>query len=248
MTTHHAPRTTHLTDHNALVGQYPFRRLPSPTARQLSQDMERLGIALAWTGHVPSAWYRDCAAGNDELLAALDGYRETLLPVPAINPLWPGWETEMERARRERCPSVRTWPSHYGFNAAGSAMAELTAACAEAGIVLTLTMRLEDGRQRSRLDPAPDLIGPDVRNTIRSNDGVQLLVTNADRAIVEEVHWGSTPGESSRIRWDIAWIWGAPEDHLAHLYRTVGRERFVFGTHVPVRLPENAIAKQDLAR
>jgi hypothetical protein len=107
-------------------------------------------------------------------------------------------------------------------------------------------MRFEDGRQRSRLDTASDLIGADVRHTIRSHAKVQLLVTNADRAIVEEVHWGSTPDESGRIRWDISWIWGAPEDHLAHLRRTVGRDRFVFGTHFPFRLPENAIARLEL--
>jgi hypothetical protein len=127
-------------------------------------------------------------------------------------------------------------------------MGELAAACAEAGLVLTLTMRIEDGRQRSRLDVAPDLIGADIRNAVRSHPGVQLLVTNADRAIVEEVHWGSTPEESARIRWDIAWIWGAPEDHLLHLFKTVGRERFVFGTHFPFRLPEAALAKLDLAQ
>jgi hypothetical protein len=235
-----------LTDHNAMVGAYPFRALPDPTPRQLAIDMERLGIALAWVGHVPSIWYRDCAAGNDELFALLDGFRETLLPVPAINPLWPGWETELDRARRERCPAVRTWPSHYGFSSAGSAMAELTAACAESGIVLTLAIRLEDGRQRSRLDAAADLIGPDIRHAVRAHPDVQLLVAGADRAIVEEVHWGSTPDESARIRWDISWIWGAPDDHLGHLFRTVGRERFVFGTHFPFRLPENAIAKMDL--
>ena len=236
------------TDHNALVGPYPFRPLPDPTPARLVADMERLGIDLAWTGHVPSIWYRDCAAGNDELFGLLDGFRQTLLPVPAINPAWPGWEVELERARRERCPAVRAYPSHHGFAAAGSAMAELTAACAEAGLVLLLTMRMEDGRQRSRLDVAADLIGADIRHAVRSHPGVQLLVTNADRAIVEEVHWGSTPEESARIRWDISWIWGAPEDHLQHLHRTVGHERFVFGTHFPFRLPESALAKRDLLR
>ena len=233
-------------DHNALIGPYPFRALPDPTPARLLADMDRLGIASAWVGHVPSIWYRDAAAGNDELFAALVASRAKLLPVPAINPLYPGWEREIERARRERCPAVRTYPSHAGFAADGAAMAELTAACAEAGLVLVLTMRCEDARQRSRLDVAADLIGADVRHTVRSHPGVQLLVTNADRAIVEEVHWGSTSDESSRIRWDISWIWGAPEDHLAHLYRTVGRERFVFGSHFPFRLPESAIARQEL--
>ena len=234
-------------DHNALIGAYPFRRLPDPTPARLLADMDRLGIASAWVGHVPSAWYRDVAAGNDELFAALAASRPRLLPVPAVNPAYPGWEREIDRALRERCPAVRTYPSHAGFAPNGPAMAALTAACADAGLVLVLTMRFEDGRQRSRLDTAPDLIGADVRHTVRSHQAVQLLVTNADRAIVEEVHWGSTPEESSRIRWDISWIWGAPEDHLTHLRRTVGRDRFVFGSHFPFRLPENAVARLELA-
>jgi predicted TIM-barrel fold metal-dependent hydrolase len=236
----------HLLDHNALIGRYPFRALPDPTPERLLDDMDRLGIDSAWVGHVPGAWYRDTPGGNDELFGELDDHRERLFPIPTINPGWPGWEVELEHAQSESCPGVRVYPAHHGFGTAGPAMAELAAACAEASLALVLTMRIEDGRQRSRLDTAPDLLGADVRQTIRSHPDVQLLVTNADRAIVEEVHWGSTPQESSRIRWDISWIWGAPEDHLLHLYRTIGAERFVFGTHFPFRLPENAIAKLEL--
>lgn len=236
-----------LIDHNALIGAFPFRRLPDPTPARLLADMDRLGIASAWVGHVPSAWYRDAAAGNDELFAALDKARMRLLPVPTVNPAFPGWEREIARARSERCPAVRTYPVHSGFATSGPQLATLTAACAEANLDLVLTMRFEDARQRSRLDVAADLIGADVRAAIRAHPRVRLLVTNADRAIVEEVHWGSTPEESSRIRWDISWIWGAPEDHLAHLYRTVGRERFVFGTHFPFRLPESALTKLETA-
>ena len=43
---------------------------------------------------------------------------------------------------------------------------------------------------------------------------------------IEEVHFGSTPEESSRIWWDICWIWGPPEDHLETLLRTMGVDRF----------------------
>jgi predicted TIM-barrel fold metal-dependent hydrolase len=60
------------------------------------------------------------------------------------------------------------------------------------------------------------------------------------------VHFGSTPEEAARIWWDISWIWGPPEDHLETLLRTIGIERFVFGTGQPLRLPEAAVAKLDL--
>jgi len=49
--------------------------------------------------------------------------------------------------------------------------------------------------------------------------------------------------ESARISWDISGIWGAPDDHLAHLCRTVGESRFVFGSHFPFRIHESALAK-----
>lgn len=236
-----------LVDHNAMIGAYPFRALPEPTPARLLADMDRLGIARAWVGHLPSLWYRDVAVGNDELFAALATRRARLLPVPATNPAHPGWDREVTRARKEGCPAVRTYPAHYGFDAGGDAMRDLASACAEAGLELVLTMRIEDGRQRHPLDAARDLIGADARATVRAHPRVKLLVTCADRGVVEEVHFGSTPSESARIRWDVSWIWGPPEDHLAHLYRTVGRERFVLGTHFPFRLPEAALARLELS-
>ena len=85
-----------------------------------------------------------------------------------------------------------------------------------------------------------------MRTLIRADRDVRLLVTHADRAFIEEVHFGSAPDEAARIWWDISWIWGPPEDHLETLLETVGVERFVFGTGLPLRLPEIAIAKLDL--
>jgi hypothetical protein len=237
-----------LTDYNALIGPYPFRRLPEPTPERLLAEMDRLGVGAAWVGHLPSVFYRDVAAGNDELFAALERHRERLHPVPAVNPAFPGWEREVARAARAAAPAVRTYPSHYGVDPAGRAMAELCAACAEHGLDVVLTIRLEDARQRHPLDVAPELIGAAVRAAVRTDPRVRLLVTAADRALVEEVHFGSTADEAARIRWDVSWIWGPPEDHLATLFRTVGRERFVLGTHFPLRLPEAALTKLELTQ
>ena len=236
-----------LVDHNALIGPYPFRALPDPTPERLVADLARLGVARAWVGHVPSIFYRDAAAGNDELLRALAPHRDRLLPVPAVNPAYPGWQREVERAKVAGAPAVRTYPTHYGFAAAGPELRALAHACVRADLELVLTVRLEDGRQRHRLDVAGELLGADVRAALRAHAEVRLLVTNADRALIEEVHFGSTPGEAARTRWDIAWLWGPPDDQLALLHRTVGRARFVLGTHFPFRLPEAALTRLALA-
>ena len=69
-----------------------------------------------------------------------------------------------------------------------------------------------------------------------------VVVNGAGREMVEEVHWGLTADERSRVWWDVSWIWGPPEDHLAHLLRTLGPERFLFGTGWPLRLTQTPSA------
>jgi hypothetical protein len=48
------------------------------------------------------------------------------------------------------------------------------------------------------------------------------------------------------VWWDIGWLWGPPEDHLAHIVQTVGAARLLFGTHWPLRLTQLARANLDL--
>jgi hypothetical protein len=125
-------------------------------------------------------------------------------------------------------------------------MRALTAACGAAKLPLMMAVRLEDARQRHPNDQTLDLPAAAVRGLIRGDDAARLVVTHADRAFVEEVHFGSTPEEAVRIWWDVSWIWGPPDDHLAILLDTIGVERFVFGTGQPLRIPEASVTKLDL--
>jgi hypothetical protein len=125
-------------------------------------------------------------------------------------------------------------------------MRDLAVAVGEQGMSLLLTVRFEDLRQRHAMDVAGDLSAAAVRALARSSDAVRLIVTAAGRDMIEEVHWGLTPVEQRRVLWDISWIWGPPEDHLAKLLRTIGPDRFVFGTQWPLRLTQTPRANLDL--
>src|SRR5205085_4174529 len=109
-------------------------------------------------------------------------------------------------------------------------MRELAIAAGAARMATVLTVRFEDLRQRHSLDTAGGLQAAAIRSLARAGQGVRLIVTSAGREMIEEVHWGLTPDEQRRVFWDISWIWGPPEDHLAKLFRTVGSKRFVYGT------------------
>ena len=233
-------------DVNALIGPYPFRFLPHPDPEVLERVLDREQLSGAWVGHLPSAFYRDPAAGNAQLYTALEAHGPRLRPVPTIRPDWPEWEGALKVAHDAGAPAVRAYPQLWQLGAGDARMAELAVACGQLRLALILTVRFEDMRQRHTLDVAGDLQAAAVRALARAGDRVRLVVTAAGREFIEEVHWGLTPEEQRRVVWDFSWVWGPPEDHLAKLFRAVGSDRFVFGTQWPLRLTQNPRANLDL--
>jgi hypothetical protein len=233
-------------DVHTYIGPYPFRYLPHPDPDVLVRVLAREGVASAWVGHLPSAFYRDPSHGNAALYAAVAPHSAVLHPVPCVRPDWPGWERALRDAVDRGAPAVRAYPPQWALGAHDASMRALAAACGEGGVPLLLTVRFEDLRQRHWMDTAGDLSAAAVRTLARASAAVRLIVVGAGREMVEETHWGLTPDERARVWWDVSWIWGPPEDHLAHLFRTIGRDRFVFGTGWPLRLTQTPIANLQL--
>jgi hypothetical protein len=232
-------------DVNALIGPYPFRHVPHPDAEILDRVVQRDGLDGAWVGHLPSAWHRDPSLGNDELFKALEKFPR-LKPVPTIRPDWPDWEGAVRNAKRRGAVAIRAYPNHWGLGPGDPSMSSLAIAAGAASLPLILTVKFEDLRQRHTLDVAADLTAAAIRHLARAGEPVRLIVTAAGRELIEEVHWGLTPAEQGRVFWDISWIWGPPEDHLAKLFRSIGSKRFVYGTHWPMRLTQTPRANLDL--
>jgi len=234
-----------LTDVNAFLGRYPFRRAPGGSPQALLEGMDRTGIDQAWVSNLSAIFWRDPTEGNSVVYSAAE-YQSRFRPVPAIHPGLPNWTAVLQEAVDRKAPCLRSDPTWYALDPAGAEMRALAAACGEAGKPLLLAVRLEDARQRHPNDRAAELPPAAVRALLRADQRARLLVTHADRDFIEQVHFGSTPEEAGRVLWDICWIWGPPEDHLELMLKTVGLERFTFGTALPLRLPENATAKLDL--
>jgi hypothetical protein len=232
-------------DINTLIGPYPFRFVPHPDPEVLVRVLEREGLDEAWVGHLPSAFYRDPAAGNAQLYTALQPFRN-LRPVPTIRPDWPDWERAIATARDAGAPAVRAYPQIWQLAPGDARLTALAEACGAAKMALLLTVRFEDLRQRHPLDVAGDLQAAHVRPLARAGKQVRVIVTAAGREFIEEVHWGLTPEEQARVHYDFSWVWGPPEDHLAKLFASIGSRRFVFGTQWPLRLTQNPRANLDL--
>ncbi|UCF40223.1 MAG: hypothetical protein JSW43_10860 [Gemmatimonadota bacterium] len=236
------------TDIAAFVGPYPYRYVQqAATADWLLLQMDRLGIARAWVGYLPSILHKDPALGNAALEEIVAPHHDRLLPTPTLHPGRPRFEDDLNAAIAMGAPAVRLFPQYQGLDPAGAEMRVATTALGVAGLPAVLTVRIEDARQRHPADLAPEFPAAAVRTLIRNDRDVRLLVVHADRAFIEEVHFGLTPDEAGRVLWDISWLWGPPEDHLGILLGTVGHERFAFGTGMPLRIPDAVVAKLDLS-
>ncbi|HEY2824565.1 MAG TPA: hypothetical protein VGI83_03375 [Gemmatimonadales bacterium] len=232
-------------DVSTWVGGYPFRHVRGEADR-LVRELDRIGVEQAWAGHLPSFLYRDPARGTAELERLIAPHPDRLLPVPTVHPGLPAWEEDLNHAAEIGAPAVRVYPNYQGLAADGGAMRVWTAAVAALDMPVVLTARFEDLRQRHPLDTVGDLPAATVRALIRSDAHIKVLITNADRTLVEETHFGLTPDEAQRVLCDIGWLWGPPEDHLHLLLETVGPTRFTFGTGMPLRIPDASVAKLDL--
>ncbi len=234
-------------DVNAWIGGYPFRALPHPDPDVLVRVLDREGFSGAWVGHLPGAFHRDPAPSNRALYASLAPHRAVLHPAPIVRPDWPGWQQTLAEAVGEGAPAVRAYPAQWGMGPGHSALSDLMLACGESGVALHITVRFEDLRQRHQMDSAGDVSAATLRALARlSGSRGHLVVAGAGRELLEETHWGLTPHEQARVWYDFGWIWGPPEDHFAHLVRTVGANRLVWASWWPLRLTQQARALVDL--
>lgn len=229
-------------DVSAWIGPYPFRELPHPDPAVLVHVLQRERIGQAWVGSLPSVWHRDPAPSNAWLYEQLVPHAGILRPSPTVRPDWPGWERVLDEAVERGAPSVRCYPMQVGIGATSPALPALACAAAARGLVIQLTVRFEDLRQRHPMDSAPDLTAAHVRALVRADRQVRVVVSGAGRDLIEETHWSLTPAEQQRCFWDWSWVWGPPEDHLGHLWQTIGADRFTFGGFWPLRLVQAPLA------
>jgi predicted TIM-barrel fold metal-dependent hydrolase len=232
-------------DVNVFLGAYPWRQVPGTSPEAVLEAMDRVGIDTAWVSHLPSLFWKDPAVGNGWLFETAARYSR-FKAVAVVHPGLPHWEADLSDAVDRGAVAVRADPGLLGLAPTGPEMLGLARATGVAGLPLLAAVRLEDGRGRHPLDQAPELTPWAVRGWLRHEASLRVVVTHADREFIEEVFYGSTAEESARVWWDISWVWGPPDAHLAHLLATLGSSRFLFGSGQPLRLPETPVARLDL--
>ena len=225
-------------DANAYVGNWPFRQLRYTTPAALLGKMDALGIEKAVVSSLENVFYKDLLAGNRDLHALVRAHADRFLPAFTINPTFPGWEEDLEICVQEFGMRVmRLHPNYHQYALdAAEGTAVLQAARAHNFIVI-VTTGIEDTRHHHPLIKVPDVPSGQMAAAVSAFSDVPFLVAAGSFAAQNAVWTQST--HTDNLYLEISRVQG-PVGDIEKLRGTMGADRVLFGTNLPLHVPEAA--------
>lgn len=227
-------------DINAYTGHWPYKQLHKSTLKGLIARMDRFGVDKAVVAGLSGIHYKNTQPANEELAAEigpLKSYRDRLIPFAVINPSYPGWQADLKKCIAAGFRGVRLYPQYHDYLPGDEESIALVRRCRDEGLVVALTIRMVDSRQRSWLD-IPHVAGtPTGEWTIRNFMPLIKAVPDARYFILNIANgFAADPADmdllkGKNILFDTS---GRSLQHMPDLLKQYGPEKFAFGSHSPV--------------
>jgi predicted TIM-barrel fold metal-dependent hydrolase len=229
-----------LVDINAYVGHWPFKQLKYNTCEALLNRMDRFGVDKSVVTNLNGIFYKNTQPGNLELYQEIQtqkSYKGRLIPFAIINPIYPGWRSDFEKCMKMGMRGIKLYPQYHDYELTDPSCIELVKMARSHDLIVGLTMRMVDSRQRSWMDieqvagtsksewTLKDLIPiikevPDVKYFIL-NLANSLQLNEEDTYLI---HKGKILFDSS----------GRIISDMGQSIKTFGKDKFAFGTHSPI--------------
>jgi uncharacterized protein len=230
-------------DVNASLGHFAFRRLQHNTAHGLLRLMDSRKIDRALVASASAITYRNPQAGNEEVFEEARQHRDRLLPFAVINPTYAGWEDDLRICREDfGMRGVRLYPKWHNFTLSDTRCLDLVHAATERKMIVSITIRVEDPRERSWLVDIPDLALDEVAGLVKSCPLARFLILNG-LGYRNSPLGRKTGGLPANYCLEISRLTAMLDDELGFLIRELGVERIVFGTGIPFSYPDPALLK-----
>lgn len=239
-----------IVDTNALLFDWPFRRLKYADPAALVTKLRGHRVRQAWVGSMEGLLHKDIDGVNARLFHACRKQRDGfLVPFGTVNPVWPGWEEDLRRCdERWGMPGIRLYPAFQNYTLDDPRFARLLEKATERGMIVQIALTFEDSRvQHPVLDlrddgtyrPLLELLEKMPEARVQLLNAVNDLRGDRLREMVERTN----------VRFDISRLEGAGavglllEGEHWYLRGSVPRERLLFGSHAPFFPVENALLK-----
>jgi len=229
-----------LIDVNVSLGQWPLRRLPLDEPDRLVAHLAGLGVTEAWAGSFEALLHKDVAGVNARLAAACAEHPGMLRAFGCVNPALPDWEDDLRRCVEEHgMPGIRLHPNYHGYDLDGPECLRLLELAAARGLVIQLSVLLEDARMMHPLLRVPPVDVGVLPGVLAKAPPQRLVLLNAVGVATRPVLQALSRDHGVCV--DIATCEGA--GGVATLLGDLSHETVLFGTHAPLFYPESSLLK-----
>ncbi|AKP49609.1 Amidohydrolase 2 [Cyclobacterium amurskyense] len=229
-----------LIDTNAYVGNWPYKQMAYSTCESLLKKMNQFGVDKAVVANMSGIFYKNCQAANEALFAEIESsatYKERIIPFAIINPFYPGWKSDFDKCVKVGIKGIRIYPQYHDYQLTDSACVELVKMARDHDLVVGLTMRMVDSRQKSWMDldqlagtdkPEQGLV--DLLPIIKEVPAAKYFILN----LANGYQLKNDDFElimKSKVLMDTS---GRSLANMAQALEFYGEDKFAFGTHAPI--------------
>lgn len=234
-----------LVDLNCYLGEWPFRRYPCTTVDRLLARMDRLRIERAAVSRLENVFLKDCLVGNRELAALIAPHKDRFVPFYTVNPAFPGWEDDLALCQEELglapgAGGIQLHPNYHAYDLAGGAAAALLGRVQDAGLPVRVATGLEDPRTQHWLVRVPPVGNADLASAIAAFPALRWIIAGLATQPIRSLWRELAAHQPPEVVFDLALAQG-PLDECALLVESVGADRLVFGTNLPLTIAESPL-------
>ena len=226
-------------DCNAHLGYWPFREVKNSQPAEFVSLMDRCGVTQACVAAFQGILYSDVQPANDWLIEATAEQRQRLVPHAVINPNFPEWESDLQRAVEAGCVGVRLYPNYHCYEVGDGCVSELMAAADECGVTVSVYVRMYDERLHHPRCMVPPVELSGLPEVAAQFPDVGVLVCNVKRAAISGIAEGLK--KLANLYVELSHVEGT--GGLEKLVAEIGAGSIVFGTHAPYQYAESALLK-----
>ena len=230
-----------IVDVNVNLSRWPLRRLPCDELPRLVEKLRGSGVTEAWAGSFDGVFHKDVGAVNARLAAECRKCPPGLLrPFGSVNPTLPDWREELRRCHEDyRMPGIRLHPSYHGYRLGDPAFAELLTVAGRRGLIVQLTVRIEDPRMQHPLMRVPDVDTKPLPDLLAAHPELRLVLLGALQTVRGDAITRLI--RAGEVYFEISMLEGV--GGISNLLSHVPVDRILFGSHFPLFILESATLK-----
>jgi len=248
-------------DVNALLGRWPFWTLRYEGVKGILALMDRAGIDKAVVTSMDSIFRVDYETGNMEVAEACKRYPDRFIPFAVINPNMGLWKVHLKACvKKYEARGIKLHPDYHKYNLSGEEVPKVMEEARNFELLVYVQTSLIDQRNLSYFSGyrqfycvVPETPVSDVASFIKKYPENKIVVGGGSRGGNKAIELLRQVPESKNLYIETSVMDAAPFETIEELVKTIGSSRILFGTRMPLLIPEAAkaviekskIAKED---